>query len=119
MNLFSFDGITGFEEEVTQVLFESPSVRVERIISSGQKSPPGFWYDQEETEWVSVLQGRAVLEIEEQTVILEAGDTLLLRAHCRHRILETSAEPKCVWLCVFSKDQKGRYYGTEENRQDQ
>ncbi len=104
MKLFSLDGLPGFEEEVTQVLFESPSVRVERIVSSGQKSPPGFWYDQEETEWVGVLQGKAVLELEDRTVVLETGDTLLLKAHCRHRILETSATPKCVWLCVFSKD---------------
>jgi cupin 2 domain-containing protein len=34
--------------EVIQTLIEQPGVRIERIVSTGQASPPGFWYDQSE-----------------------------------------------------------------------
>ncbi len=90
------------QKEVADLLLKNPHVRVERIVSTGQASPPGFWYDQEETEWVALLAGRAALELEDKTVLLEAGDTYLLPAHCRHRVASTSAEPPCVWLCIFT-----------------
>ena len=36
--------------EITEALFERPGLRIERIVSFGQASPPGFWYDQSEAE---------------------------------------------------------------------
>lgn len=91
------------EKEITDVLYESPHTRIERIVSCGQSSPDGFWYDQDEDEWLVVLSGRAVVAFEEQDTLLETGDTLLIPAHTRHRVKETSDQPPCVWLCVFSK----------------
>ena len=63
-------------------------VRLQRIVSFGQASPDGFWYDQAETEWVTVLTGRARIRIADQVdeIALGAGDTLLLPARCRHRV---------------------------------
>ena len=35
------------DAEVSQVLLAGKGVRFERIVSLGQASPEGFWYDQE------------------------------------------------------------------------
>ena len=45
--------------ECVDALMSRPGLRVERIVSLGQASPPGFWYDQEEGEWVLLLAGAA------------------------------------------------------------
>lgn len=89
--------------ELLNVLVENPQVRIERIVSTGQKSPDGFWYDQAEVEWVLLLRGSAALRIEgvEQPVTLEAGDHLLIPAHQRHRVEWTCAREPTVWLAVF------------------
>jgi cupin 2 domain-containing protein len=46
------DGVAG--EQVTRLL-ESSEFRLERIVSNGEASAPGFWYDQPEAEWVLVI----------------------------------------------------------------
>ena len=88
--------------EVIAVLAESKHVRIERIVSHGHASPPGFWYDQEWNEWVVVISGAARLRFEgdEQTVELRAGDYLDVPAHKRHRVEWTSPEEPTVWLAV-------------------
>jgi hypothetical protein len=48
-------------EEVFTTLFATQQVRIERIISHGQTTPPGEWYDQPQDEWVMVLQGEGHL----------------------------------------------------------
>lgn len=101
MNLFSLPEAFGPEEELA-VLWERPGVRVERIASCGHASPPGFWYDQAEDEWVAVLAGTGEVEFANgRKARLSAGDTLLIPAHERHRVSFTSTEPPCLWLCFF------------------
>ena len=51
----------GLEQEFVESILSTSGVRIERIVSSGQSSPQGFWYDQDEGEWVVVLQGEALL----------------------------------------------------------
>jgi cupin 2 domain-containing protein len=86
-------------------LLDRPGLRVERIVSTGQASPTGFWYDQAEHEWVLLLQGAAQLTVRmpdgEQTVQLAPGDSLELPAHRRHRIEATCADPPTLWLALF------------------
>ncbi len=106
LNLWTFDGAPRDEELVT-VLHEDERVRIERIVSTGQCSPAGFWYDQQEDEFVALLAGRAVLRFADGTQTLAAGDTCLIPAGCRHRVEETSTDPACVWLCVFTKKEVG------------
>ena len=119
-NLFDTDRSCP-DREVVTVLHEDEYTRIEKILSAGQQSPDGFWYDQEETEWVSVLQGNAVLEFEDRKVFLSKGDQYLIPAHCRHRVMETSSDPVCIWLCVFTKphtqeiERKGETDGTEKD----
>lgn len=77
------------------------SCRIERIVSYGQASPPGFWYDQERDEWVALLQGKACLQWEDGSQTeFGPGDWLKIPAHKKHRVEWTSREPVCVWLCV-------------------
>ena len=64
--------------EETAVLAELPGARVERIVSTGQASAPGFWYDQDQKEWVVVLAGSAGLTIEGDTTLLRTMLTNLL-----------------------------------------
>lgn len=89
-------------EEIFERLAGRDGVTIERIVSRGHRSPAGFWYDQERSEWVMVLQGRAVLEIEgrDEPVHLETGDWIDLPAHCRHRVVSTDSQPPTVWLAV-------------------
>lgn len=89
-------------EELVEALYERPGVRIERIVSSGQASPDGHWYDQDSDEWVLVVAGRARLRIdgEAQDRELGEGDYLLLPAHCRHRVAWTRSEPPTVWLAI-------------------
>jgi len=92
-------------EELTTVLADSGQVRIERIISDGHASPEGFWYDQDQTEWVLLVSGSAVLSVEKETGIerveLNPGDHLLIPARQRHRVEATAANEKTIWLAVF------------------
>jgi cupin 2 domain-containing protein len=88
-------------EELTTVLQEAHGVRIERIVSTGHKSPEGFWYDQQEHEWVMVLHGAARLQFEDRVVEMRAGDSINIPAHQRHRVEWTSPDEPTVWLAVF------------------
>ncbi len=87
-------------EEVVSVLLAVPGLRVERIVSSGQASPPGFYYDQPQAEWVAVLAGSADLRFADETEPqhLVAGDAVLIAAHRRHRVDRT--ESPTIWLAI-------------------
>lgn len=104
-NLFADLPSAPLAAERVDALLRRPGLRVERIVSTGQASPPGFWYDQAEHEWVLLLAGTARLTLDTpagpREVRLAAGDWLELPAHCRHRVEATQAEPPTVWLAIF------------------
>lgn len=89
-------------DETLETLVAAGAVRIERIVSTGQASPEGFWYDQDWNEWVMVLAGSAGLQIEgeDQPRRLKAGDAVTLPAHCRHRVAWTDPGQPTVWLAV-------------------
>jgi cupin 2 domain-containing protein len=90
------------QEERFDTLAGSDAVRIERIVSQGQATPEGEWYDQERDEWVLLLAGSADLLFEGEATLrhLAAGDYLLIPAHCRHRVAWTDPERQTVWLGV-------------------
>lgn len=90
------------EEEQFNLLLKLPNCRIDRIVSAGHSSPKGFWYEQENDEWIMLVQGKATLEFEDRLVEMKAGDYLFLPMNCKHRIEATSIEPVCIWLCVFA-----------------
>ncbi|PNE12237.1 MAG: cupin [Beijerinckiaceae bacterium] len=89
-------------EEHVACLVEARHVKIERIVSLGHASPPGFWYDQPWAEWVVVLAGAAGLsfEGEAEVRVLSPGDYLLIPAHTKHRVEWTSKDPATIWLAV-------------------
>jgi cupin 2 domain-containing protein len=89
-------------EEVVTLLGSSSAVRIERIVSTGQASPPGFWYDQDWTEWVFLLAGSAALQIEGEDAprILHRGGYVEIPPHTRHRVEWTDAGEPTIWLAV-------------------
>lgn len=91
--------------ERVDVLVTAPGVRVERIVSTGQATAPGEWYDQPDDEWVVVLRGRARLRVEGEADArdLYPGDHLLLHAHVRHRVEWTDDAGPTVWLAVHCR----------------
>jgi len=90
------------DAEQIVALVTTDNVRIERIVSAGQASPPGFWYDQDWAEWVLVLAGSAGLLFagEAEPRVLRPGDYLLIPAHRRHRVAWTDTELPTVWLAV-------------------
>ena len=89
-------------EEQVERLVGGPEFRIERIVSTGQASPLGFWYDQPDDEFVVLLAGAARLRFEEDDRILDLkpGDWVEIPAHVRHRVEWTQADPPTVWLAV-------------------
>ena len=88
-----------YSAEEFLTLFEGRSVRIERIVSRGQSSPAGFWYDQAQEEWVMVLRGDAALEFASGEIVeMAAGDYLAIPRHVKHRVARTSDET--IWLAL-------------------
>ena len=100
-NLFA-DVPHGLTAEQVVTLLRAPGVRVERIVSTGQASPPDFWYDQPGAEWVLLLQGAAALRIEGEgePKSLVPGCHVYIPAHVRHRVEWTQADPPTIWLAL-------------------
>ena len=93
------------EERVDEIA-ASRTVRIERIVSRGHASPDGFWYDQDWPEWVTVLEGSAGLQFEDEAEprTLRRGDHVLIAAHRRHRVAWTEAGRDTIWLAVHFHD---------------
>jgi len=98
------------EQELVEALIERPGVRIERIVSTGQASPAGFWYDQAEDEFVVVLSGSAVLRFEDgdRLMRLAPGHWVEIPAHVRHRVEQTDPGQPTVWLAVHRKLSEAR-----------
>ena len=93
--------------ERLETLLARPGLRIERIVSSGQASPPGFWYEQADAEWVLLLSGEALLRFEDEveTRPLRAGDWLYIAPQRRHRVEWTATAAPTVWLAVHHAEE--------------
>jgi len=103
-NLFAAVNPIAPDEQV-EALLTAPGLRVERIVSGGQASPPGFWFDQDWDEFVLLVSGSAgvLIEAEAATRSLGPGDHLIIPAHVRHRVEWTSASGPTIWLAVHCR----------------
>lgn len=98
MNIFDLEDLS-YSEEVVNILSQNKDIRIERIISTGQTTD---WYDQDEFEYVILIQGSAVIEYEQnEDLKLNAGDNILINPHEKHRVKQTSVDPPCIWICMF------------------
>lgn len=100
-DLFAGLATSSSEEEIS-ILADSPGAKIERIVSTGQASPPGFWYDQDWTEWVFLISGSAGLRIEGEGPPrnLRPGSYVEIPPHVRHRVEWTDVGQPTVWLAV-------------------
>ena len=104
-NLFSLSNVTAHDD--SRELFEAvltggDGLVVERIVSNGQTTPEGQWYDQDRDEWVAVLEGEARLGYDDgREITLRRGDHVFLPQHVKHRVTYTSRP--CVWLAIFGR----------------
>ncbi len=90
------------DHELVEELLHKEGVRIERILSKGQTSPESGWYDQNEHEWVIVLQGSGEITFEDgDRVLLKPGDYIHIQAHRRHRVSWTEPGHVTLWLAVF------------------
>jgi len=88
-------------DEVFETIVHSEQLKIERIVSSGHRSPDSGWYDQEQDEWVMVLKGEASILFEnKETISLKAGDYITIAAHNKHRVIKTSEVTETVWLAI-------------------
>jgi len=87
--------------ELVQTIVAGADVRIERIVSKGHQSPPDFWYDQDQNEWVLLAKGEARLQFPTETLHVQAGDYVNIPAHQKHRVAWTTPDEETVWLAIF------------------
>lgn len=86
-------------QEVFDNLLQKGDISIERIVSFGQATPEGEWYDQETDEWVLLAQGQSMLLYESgEERSLKAGDYLFIPCHEKHRVTHTSED--AIWLAI-------------------
>jgi len=95
MNLYDYD-IPKEKHEILTELLSHKNVTINRIVSNSLEN--GEWYDQNDDEWLILLEGRAVIEFEQSEKQLLEGETFFIAAHQRHRVKHTSE--KALWLTV-------------------
>lgn len=91
---------TGFsvpqKDETFETLLSHKNLVIERIISTDELSPQQ--YRQTQDEWVALLQGTAILEVDGETVELNTGDYLFLAANTPHTVKQASRG--ALWLAI-------------------
>ena len=93
------------DAELCEELLGAGNCRIERIVSQGHSSPAQGWYEQDEHEWVMVVQGAGKIVFadgKEQT--LHAGDYLNIAAGVKHKVVWTAPDEPTLWLTVFYRD---------------
>ena len=103
-NLFA-DIPENLKNELIETVLHASNFRMERIVSQGHCSPEGFWYNQDENEWVILLKGSAGIcfEGKEELIVLYPGDYIQIPQHLKHRVEWTDADQETVWLAVHYK----------------
>jgi cupin 2 domain-containing protein len=83
-------------------LVQAKAVTVERIVSTGQPTPPGQWLNQDRDEFVILLRGTAGLWFMGDALpkVMKPGDYVNIPAHRRHRVAWTAPDVPTVWLAV-------------------
>ena len=106
-NIFDIENLSFGNEEIFENLFDDNEVRIERIISSGQRTPEGEWLCEDENEWVLLLQGNSSIKYESgEKFDLKKGDYLFIPSNTKHRVDFTSVNPHCIWLAVHMRLKK-------------
>jgi cupin 2 domain-containing protein len=100
-NLFA-DLPENLKDELAETILQASGFRIERIVSRGQHSPDGFWYAQDEHEWIILLKGSAILRFEDHSdnITMTPGNYINIERHRRHRVEWTDPEQETIWLAI-------------------
>ncbi len=92
---------TATAEEFSQLL-QRPGLRIERIVSTSHCSPPDFWYEQADGEWVLLIEGAARLRFADESAArqLKPGDFVDIAPQRRHRVDWTAPDQPTIWLAI-------------------
>jgi cupin 2 domain-containing protein len=101
-NLFS-DIPHDISEELFTTLISTKHIKLERIVSQGQSTPPGKWLVGNKAEWVILIKGSAKLLFRygPRLAKLKPGDYVHIPARCAHRVEYTHPKQKTVWLALY------------------
>jgi len=96
---------------VIETLFENKQVKIDRITAFGQISPPGEFAPEPSFEFIHLLKGQLVIEIEGEAdkVSLKPGEYTIKTQKQRGRADYTSVHEETVWLKVSFQGESGRY----------
>ena len=88
--------------ELIENIASSNEIKIERIISKGHKTPKDSWYNQDKREFVLLIKGSAeLLFYPNKLVKMKEGDYIIIPAHKKHRVENTSTKTETIWLTVF------------------
>ena len=92
-------------DEVFEIILKERNIQIERIVSTGQKTPEGQWLSQEFDEWVILLKGKAIISFKanQEEIVMKSGDYILIKAYEEHRVEYTSEKEKSIWLAIHFK----------------
>lgn len=99
-NIFDEIPVDKSEEKFFHI-FKNDKIKIEKIVSNGQSSPKDFWYEQEKSEYILLLEGFSILEFEDFEIELKKGDCLNIEAFKKHRVKFTSQDEPTIWFAVF------------------
>lgn len=99
-NIFEKIEVDKKDEQFFEI-FKNDKIKIEKIVSNGQKSPKDFWYIQKQSEYILLLSGYAILEFENFEIELKKGDCLNIAALQKHRVKFTSLDEATIWFAVF------------------
>lgn len=94
------------ESEIFQKILETKNFYIEKIISEGNSSPEGFWYNQSTNELVFLLTGSAEIEFDNEKIELNPGDYILIPSYKKHRVSRTDKYKKTIWLAIHFDENK-------------
>ena len=89
-------------DELFEEILKTKHVKIERIVSKGHSSADNDWYDQDQNEWVILLQGsaRLLFKDNDKVVELKRGDHINIPSHARHKVEWTDPVTETIWLAV-------------------
>ena len=99
-NIFDNINVDKNNEEFIKILRDK-NIRIERIVSNGQISDENFWYNQDENEFVLLLDGEAILEFENREITLKKGDFIDIKSRTKNRIKYTYLDEPTIRLAIF------------------
>lgn len=91
-----FNGMVPKSGELFTTLLKHKNIEIKRIVSS--EDFESIEYCQEEDEWVILIEGEAILLVDNSKKYLQKGESLFIPANTPHQVL--TMQQGTLWLVV-------------------